>query len=531
MSSTSLVVGRRGRYPLWTAAAIFFVLLVIAPYLPIVASLMRGGGESWTHVRDTVLTRYVINTAVLVGASVFLATVIGITGAWILERYKLPGERLVEVLFLAPLALPVYVATFTWNGILSYGGSLYRLAGATVPFRGWPAAVFVLSLGLYPYVYLTVRAALMANSRGLFEVVASLSGGGSRRGYWRRLWSGVMPSLRPAVVGGASLVAMEVMNAYATPVYLGVETLSTGVFRTWFGLGDLSTATTLAGLVFFAMIGLLAVEEYGRGRRRYTAGTGAPPRPVPVGSFRRWLLAVVVVIPPLLGFVIPAAQLVWWTGYSLPGIGVSGLAATVGRTVLLAGAATVGIVLISLVLNMAAYLRPNRGMRWLLRVAGIGYAVPGTVVAVGVLAVFRALSVIDDRLFLFGTVAGLVFAYAARYMAVALQPIQAGFARQHRSAVDAARSLGSGPAAVLTRVVMPVFRPTLLGAALLVAIDVIKDLPMTLLLRPFDFNTLAVQVYRLAMDERMPEAAPRSLLLVVVGIFTIGLMMRPKERA
>jgi iron(III) transport system permease protein len=199
--------------------------------------------------------------------------------------------------------------------------------------------------------------------------------------------------------------------------------------------------------------------------------------------------------------------------------------------VLLAGAATTAIVLISLVLNMATYLRSNRGMRWLLRVAGIGYAVPGTVVAVGVLAVFRALSVIDDRLFLFGTVAGLVFAYAARYMAVALQPIQAGFARQHRSTVDAARSLGTGPAAVLTRVVMPVFRPTLLGAALLVAIDVIKDLPMTLLLRPFDFNTLAVQVYRLAMDERMPEAAPRSLLLVIVGIFTIGLMLRPKERA
>ena len=165
-----------------------------------------------------------------------------------------------------------------------------------------------------------------------------------------------------------------------------------------------------------------------------------------------------------------------------------------------------------------------------LRIAGIGYAVPGTVVAIGVLAVFQQLRVIDDRLFFFGTVGGLIFAYVARYLAVAVQPIQSGFVRQHRSTVDAARSLGSGPGRVLTRVVLPVFRPTLAGAALLVAIDVIKDLPMTLLLRPFDFNTLAVQVYRLASDERMPEASPRALLLVAVGILTMWVIMSPAKQ-
>ena len=560
--------GLRGRYPVWTAAALFLVAAVAAPYVPLIVGLFSGGGESWAHVRDTVLLRYTMNTVFLVGGATVLATLIGVAGAWVLERYRLPARRLLELVFVAPLALPVYIGTFTWSGIFAYGGPVSRTLGVTVPFAGLPAAIFVLVVGLYPYVYLTTRAALMANSRVLFEVVASLTGAESRgavprwvnstgeavgpnqvapgkagqagarvatlrRGgralYWRRLWRGVVPSLRPAIVGGASLVAMETMNAYATPVYLGVETLSTGVFRTWFGLGDLPTATTLAAIVLVAMLVLIAAEHYGRGRRRYTATGGAPAQTVPLSGPAAASVALIVIVPPLLGFVIPVLQLAWWTVLA-GGAGLGGILATTTRTVALAVGATVIILAVALLLNLSAYLRPGRMMNGALRIAGIGYAVPGTVVAIGVLAVFQQLSVINERLFLFGTVGGLIFAYAARYLAVAVQPIQAGFTRQHRSTVDAARSLGSGPGRVLTRVVLPVFRPTLAGAALLVAIDVIKDLPMTLLLRPFDFNTLAVQVYRLASDERMPEAAPRALLLVAVGILTIWVIMKPAAR-
>ena len=171
----------RGRYPIWTAAALLLVAVVVAPYVPLAVSLVSGGGESWEHLRSTVLTRYVVNTVVLVGASAVLATVLGVAGAWILERYDLPGTRVLELLFVAPLAVPVYIGTFTWNGILAWGGPVYRLFGGTLPFRGWWAAVFVMVVGLYPYVYLTTRAALMSNSRVLFEVVASLSGAGTGR--------------------------------------------------------------------------------------------------------------------------------------------------------------------------------------------------------------------------------------------------------------------------------------------------------------------------------------------------------------
>jgi iron(III) transport system permease protein len=522
------------RYPFWTAAALGLVAVVATPYLPLLTSLLGGGGESWSHVRDTVLLRYSVNTVLLVGLSATLATVIGTGGAWLLERYQLPMRRFLELLFVVPLALPAYISTFTWSGILAWGGPVFRTTGVTIPFRGWPAAVFVLSVGLYPYVFLTTRAALKANSRVLYEVVASLGGSGDRGGVgpWalrRRLWEGVVPLLRPAIVGGASLVAMEVMNAYATPVYLGVETLSTGVFRTWFGLGDLPTATLLAAIVLIAMFGLIAAEQVGRGRRRYTASGGAPARRVALSRGRTVAAMAAVVTPALLGFVLPVLQLVAWTIRSIAAGGtgtIGAIAASAGRTVLLAGGATAVIVAIAVIVNLAAYLRPGRLLDGALWLAGIGYAVPGTVVAIGVLAVFRGLSMIDDRLFLFGTVGGLVFAYAARYLAVAVQPVRAGFARQHRSTVDAARSLGNGPFRVLTRVVLPVFRPTLAAAALLAAIDIVKDLPMTLLLRPFDFSTLAVEVYRLASDERMPEAAPRALLLVGVGILTIWVIMK-----
>ncbi|MFW5695322.1 MAG: ABC transporter permease [Alkalispirochaeta sp.] len=524
-------IGLRGRYPLWTAAALFIVALIATPYIPLVTSLFSGGGESWEHVRSTVLGRYAANTIFLVGGATLGATILGVAGAWILERYRLPVPRILELAFVAPLALPVYIGTFTWNGIFAFRGPINRAVGFTVPFGGIWAAIFILVIGLYPYVYLTTRAALTANARVLFEVVASLSGGvpHGRPRYWGRLWSGVLPSLRPAIVGGASLVAMETMNAYATPVFLGVETLSTGVFRTWFGLGDLPTATLLAAIVLVAMLVLIAAEQYGRGRRRYTTSGGAPARKMQLSRWKTALLTTVLLLPALLGFFIPLAQLIWWTVLA-GGEGLTGIGTTTARTISLALAATLVILAVAVLLNLVAYLRPGWTMNGALRIAGIGYAVPGTVVAIGVLAVFQQLRVIDERLFFFGTVGGLIFAYGARYLAVAVQPIQSGFVRQHRSTVDAARSLGSGPARVLTRVVLPVFRPTLAGAALLVAIDVIKDLPMTLLLRPFDFNTLAVQVYRLASDERMPEASPRALLLVAVGILTMWVIMSPAKQ-
>ncbi len=543
MSTPSKVDG--GTYPGWTALVGGLTVLVVLPYLPVVAGFVLGRGEAWDHIRDNVLFRYVVNTVVLVVLAVLVAAVVGTTGAWVLHRYRFPGRRLWQLLFAAPLALPVYISTFTWSDMLGYGGLLFRISGVTVLFRGIPAAVFILAFGLYPYVYLVVRGALMRGTGTLFEAVASLSwagdgGRGWRWPYYRNVLRGVLPSLRPAIVGGSALVGMEVMNAYATPVYLGVETLSTGVFRTWFSLGDLPSATRLAAFVLLVVVFLAVVERAGRGRRQYgvarsSVADGASRTVGPTGTL--WA-TLILAVPVLIGFLLPLMQLLLWafgsgatTAVEVPNLWRD-VAMTTVRTVGLAAAGTVLILAFALLLNFVAYLRPGRLLGVLRGMAGIGYAVPGTVIAIGVLAVFRTLRLVDERLFFFGTVGGLLFAYAGRYSAVAIQPLRAAFERHHRSTVDAARSLGSSPREVLARVILPLFTPTLMGAALMVAIDIIKDLPMTLLLRPFNFSTLAIDVYRLAMDERLPEAAPRALLLVLLGILTISLIMiRPIRKS
>lgn len=525
---------KRPRYPGWAAAAALLAAVVLTPYIPLVAGpLVRGLGESWGHIVRTVLPMYLRNTVVLVIGSVVPATVIGVAGAWIVERYEFAGRRVITILFAAPLALPVYVATYTWAGIFAFGGVVERTTGLNVPFAGIPAAAAVLALGLYPYVFLTVRAALVGSARSLLEAVASLSpAGGGRARYLGRVARGVLPTLWPAIAGGAFLVGMEVMNAYATPVYLGVHTLSTGVFRTWLGLADLEAASTLALLVFVIMLAAALVDRLMRGRRRFAPPGGAPAARVrlsPAGLITVWL---VLLIPIAAGFLLPMAQIVGWSvaRAAAGAIDIVHVAQVTVRTVALAAGATAVIVTVAFLIAWARYLTGTRAMRLVARLASVGYTVPGTVVAIGVLAVFAALRRFDERLFLFGTVGGLIFAYLARYLAVALQPIDAAFERRHRSVVDAARSLGHRPLSVLRRIVLPLFRPTMASAALLVAIDVIKDLPMTLLLRPFDFDTLAIEVYALASDERVADAAPAALLLVAVGILTILVVMLPSLR-
>ncbi len=534
---------RFGRsYPHWTAATIILTTLVILPFFPVLAGFLSRGGTTWAHIRATVLSGYIMNTVVLVVVVSILAAIVGTTGAWILHRYAIPGRGVWRLVFVAPLALPVYISTFTWGDMVGYGGLLFRLTGVTVPFRGIGAAIFILVFGLYPYVYIVVRGALLRGTGTLFEAVAALSGMSSTRVRWRyfrNVGRGVVPTLRPAIAGGAALVAMEVMNAYATPVYLGFETLSTGVFRTWFALGDLPSATRLAAFVLVIIFVLLSTERIGRGRKGY--GAGRPSRDdgaaKNIRPSTKILLTGAIVIPPLLGFGLPVMQLVLWAlggGSGLSFTAASGVwgevAMTTFRTVALAAAGTAVILGIALLVNFTSYLRPGRLMSVLRGAAGIGYAVPGTVIAIGVLAVFRIFSLVDERLFFFGTLGGLIFAYAARYSAVAVQPLRAAFERHHRNTVDAARSLGSPPWRVLSAVILPVFTPTITSAALLVAIDIIKDLPMTLLLRPFNFSTLAVDVYRLAMDERLPEAAPRALLLVVLGVITMSVIMKRPGR-
>lgn len=513
------------RYPGWGMALAIAVTILISPYLPIATSFFSGSNEVWRHLRSTVLGGYVVNTLLLVLGSTIGAGAIGVGAGWILGRYEFAGRRVVELLVLLPLALPVYIGAFTWSGIFGFHGALHRATGIHIPFHGTAAAIFVFSLGLYPYVYLGIRAALASGSRRLFEAVASLSGP-SRRDRRYAIFRGVLPSLRPAIIAGTGLVAMEVMGAYATPLYLGIETVSTGVYRTWFGLGDLNGAMRLAAVSFGIVLILLWAERVRRGRRSFSTSPGAPVIRRKIRGAPAILTASVLVAPVLFGFFLPTIQLVWWSFTGISAEIGRNLFPAVLRTLLLAIGATGAVVSTALLLSFSTYLlrRPAAGL--LVRVASVGYAVPGTVVAIGVLAVFRNIREASGTIFLFGTVGGLIFAYTVRYLSVGLQQFSAAFEGRRRPLLDAARSLGDGPGRVFRRVFVPVFRPAILAASVLVAVDVVKDIPITILLRPFDFPTLAVRTWALAGDERIHEAAPYALILIGAGVGAMVLIGR-----
>ena len=529
---TGIVVSRRSStisYPGWIVALSLLVAVLASPYIPIVGSVVTGSGSTWDHLRATVLGGYVLNTVLLLAGSVIGALVIGLVTAWVLALYEFPGRRLMEVLVLLPLALPVYIAAFTWSGIVGYAGSLHRMIGIYLPFSGIPAAWFVFSFGLFPYVYLAVRAALSTGSKRYFEAAASLSGS-TRRDHLRAVLRGVVPSLRPASVAGASLVAMEVLGAYATPVYFGIETLSTGVYRTWFGLGDLPAAMRLAlvsmGLVFL----LLGVERSQRGRRSFSSVPAGPIARRPLRGLAAAGATSGILASTILGFLVPTVQLVWWTPAGLRSGAPTDLLSTILRTAGLAGGATLITVSVAVVFAFSIYLFGSGITRYAVALASSGYAIPGTVVAIGVLAVFQRLRALDGRIFLFGTVGGLLFAYAVRYLAVALHQVSAVLEGQRKPLLDAARSLGDTPGRALRRVAIPVFRPAMIAAAVLVTVDVVKDIPITILLRPFDFTTLAITTWALAGDERIHEAAPYALVLVTAGVAAILLIARIGDR-
>lgn len=504
--------------------------------LPLLAVLtgLTGPGEHWDTIARTVLGSYVANTVVLSIGVVLLSTAMGTLAAWIQAFYDYPLRRVLEVLLLLPLAIPGYVAAFIYSGIFSYGGIAQRffrevlgMAPDTYPrvqIESMVGLILVLSVGLYPYVYVTVRAALTRQSMGPVEAARSLSAGEARVFFRVGL-----PLLRPAVVAGAAIVLMETLNEYGAAVYYGVPTMSVGVFRTWFGYNDLQSTRFLASLFLVAVFFILVMERRMRGpAKRDVGGSYArlhrrrPSRAV------RCLVYVIVGTPVFLGFAVPALKLVHWAVLSARSVDWSLIARSTGNTVVAGVAGTAACLLMGLVLAYAPRAAGGPTLRWWTSLAALGHAIPGAIIAVGILTLLAG-----NRVLAIGSFAALTFAYAVRYLALAHRPMAEAFDSFSGVFVEAGRTLGSGPTRTLFRVNLPTMGPVLRGAALVAMIDIVQDLPLTTILRPFDFPTLAVETFRLAGDERLAESSIMALLLIAVGVIPIlmhGVSRRGPER-
>ncbi|AHM61014.1 binding-protein-dependent transport system inner membrane protein [Flammeovirgaceae bacterium 311] len=538
----SFITRLRQHYNHWALLASIPALLVSVPFVTILTGLVAGPGRNWQHLMQTVLPDYIFNSLLLLLLVGTLTLATGTACAWLVSTCQFPGQRFFSSALVLPLALPTYIVAIVYAGLTGYTGLLQTflrdVAGLTaeqaaLDMMNMKGAVFVLSAVLYPYVYVLARSAFQLQSRSLLEA-ARMLGSSS----WRMFYRVALPVARPALAGGLLLVIMELLNDYGAVKYYGISTFTTGIFRAWFSLGDLQAAIYLSALLLL-LIGLVMVlERWQRGRARYHSSHAAshhPIKPIKLKGLQAFAAFMVCLIPFLAGFAIPVAQLLYWASITVPKVVDDRFWRLMSNSFMVAAAAALLCVLLSLVLVYARQLNRGRALQAIARLSTLGYAIPGAVIAVGVLSPLLGIdkqlaaavySFTGQRsgLLITGSIAGLLTAYVVRFLAVAYNPADAGMLRISPFMLDAARSLGYRPFKALIHVYLPLLKGPLLSAALLVFVDVMKELPLTLILRPFNFHTLATKAFELASDEMVAESASPALVIVLTGLLPVLLL-------
>jgi len=518
-------VRRRPGLALGWATIIPIVALVASPVIVVLASIIDPDGAMWARQWETRLPGMVLDTVTLLVTVLAGTLALGTGLAWLVSAYAFPGRRVIGWLLVTPLAVPGYVAGFVWLDTLS--GPL----GARGVRSIWVgAATFILIL--YPYVYLFAKAAFSAQGADTRDAARTLG-----HGAFGTFWRVAVPQARPAIAAGGALVMMEVLTDIGTVRLFNIGTLADGVLRIWFGTGDRGDAAELATVLVVAAVVIVALERSLRRGARYAHRPGDRPAALlPLGALGRTLAVAASLGVLLLAVGIPVIRLVIWSlaaresGATATVAG--GLGHHVGSSLLVAGAATVVCVIIGTTLAVMVRRRGRPGHA-LGRVATLGYAVPGPVVAVGAVIVLAAIDrtgLVPGGVILVGSLVGLVFALAVRYLAVGFHGVEAGLDRVSAATVASARTLGAGPARVAWRVEIPAARVAILAAAALLAIDLMKELPITLLLRPFGFDTLSVWVWQATSESLWEQAAVPSLAMVVIGMIAVGALLVALER-
>lgn len=524
---------------------IAIALLVASPVVAVVGLAFSPTDDIWWHLVSTVLPKYVLTTLLLSLGVALGVLVTGVGTAWLVTMCRFPGRRLFEWALLLPLAVPAYLAAYVYTDLLEFSGPVQ---GALRAVFGWETrqdywfpevrslggAITFLTLVLYPYVYMLSRVAFTGQSVGALEVGRSLG-----RGPWATFFTVALPLARPAIVVGLLLAMMETLNDFGTVDYFAVQTFTVGIFRVWFGMNNASGAAQLATLLLAFVLLLVWGERAARSRQRYHNTTTRHQR-LPDYRLAGWQAALAFLAcltPVMLGFAVPTGMLLANTLQTYTTLVQGEFLTTVGNSLLVSSLAAGVCIVLGLFMAYGVRLRPSALVRGASRLAAVGYAVPGTVLAVGVMipatrldntldAYMRATFGISTGLLISGTLIGITFAYTARFLALSFGTLEAGLAKVTPNMDNASRSLGQSPLATLQRVHVPLLRGSVLTAGLMVFVDGMKELPMTLILRPFNFNTLATHVYEYASYEQFREASPAALSIVLAGLIPVILLSR-----
>lgn len=552
-------LGRRWGMSFWALAVVAIAGVVATPVVVVLSSIFADSTAIWSHLASTVLPRYLINSVLLmlgVGAGVLG---LGVSTAWLVTVCRFPGRRWLEWGLLLPLAAPGYLLAYAYTDFLDYSGpvqsglrSLFgweTMADYWFPeVRSLGGAIALLSLTLYPYVYLLARVAFLEQSERTLEASRGLG-----CSPWRSFFQVALPLARPSIAAGVALALMETLNDFGTVQYFGVDTFTTGIYRTWFGMGERVAATQLAAVLLLVIFGLIGVEQASRQRARYYR-CGVKDRSQTgyrLHGGRAIAAMVACGLPIGLGLLVPGAWLSWLAYTHASETFDAEFWALSANSLGLAIATVIVGLVCALVLAYGlrlqqgrsagrTWLRPGPWMRWGARLASMGYAVPGAVIAVGLLIPLGRLdqglnagmqylwgrwaspsSEGSPGLLLSGTAIALVLAYLVRFLAVALNTVESSLQAIKPNLDDAARGLGQSPLRTLWTIHLPLMSSGLLTAVMLLFVDVMKELPATLVMRPFNFDTLAVRVYQYASDERLAVAAGPAIAILAVGLVPV----------
>lgn len=508
---------------LFSGASLAVVILMLLPIGGILVGLFLPVSDNWQHIVDNLMLDYVRGTLELVIGTVFFSALLGGGLAWIVTAYDFPGSRFLSLGLVLPLAIPPYIGGFTYAAMTSYTGVIQTtlaklgivLPPGSLNMLNARGAVFIFTMFLYPYVFLVVRAFLAREVGGVFEAARTL--GASP---WRTYWTVIFPLTRNAMIAGLTLVSFEVLSDYGVASYFGLEVFTTAIFKSWLSLGEIAIALKLAAILLLVVTIISAGEKALRGDRSASLQRSRPLRTMRLGTGKTLVLAGCAWAVFAFAFLIPVAQMVYWAIVSLPNIRLDGLGSTLLSSVTVALLGATATTLCALIVAQTQRLWPSSFTKGLARVTVMGYSVPSTVIALAMLSVVLWV----DRRFgteLSATAGIIVVAYLIRYLAVSMQAVEAGLERVGVRAHESSRLLGRGPLRTTVLVDVPMIRTALVSAFLLAFIDMMKELPIVLILRPFNFSTLPTRVFDYANDEMIPESSLASLLIIAIAMIPV----------
>ena len=515
----------------WSFATLFILLLIAVPVFTIGIELFDGPGESWSHITAYLLPSYLKNSLYLAILCSITTILFGVSSAWLVTRYEFPLRKIVEFLLIIPLAIPSYIVAYAYAGFFDYGGVYadfmlwFGVAKAKIDLMNVFGLAFVLSVSLFPYVYVSSRAFFLNQAVNLLEASRLL--GVSERKSFLKL---ILPLARPAVVAGLVLVIMEVLNDYGSAQYFGVNTFTTGIFRSWFALEEPETAIYLSALLLILVFGLILFEKWHRRKIQYSSVKSANSKTnsrIVLPKFQQYLISIVVLIPVVLGFFIPVLQLLIWAYKTADSFMNQSLLWLSFQSFGIAFITAFFTVFFALVLLYFSKWNKIVAVQHAAKLGVLGYAIPGAVVAIGVMipTLFIDKYLIEKGLitqFLInGTLIALVYAYVVRFLAVAYQPLESSSLKVSNSIPDSSKILGMGNFKTFLKIEFPLIRAGMLSAFILVFIDTLKELPLTLILKPYHINTLAVKAYQFASDEMVMHAAIPSLFIILTALIPV----------